>query len=183
MLDLSITEVTFMSSKNHFQCCQTKGLQFQLGNPKNSLVVHPHLFGPPWPPRHCWPSRLPPTPAKLNVRHSAYKGWWVEFKDGIFFYSVNLVLAQFLNGADRRGLQARLSWSHSHYREKVQFFETRLRIIFLALTWRDGMEIIIWPFSYFETRTIFHIVILMLSEKKWSCEQWLSTLIRMHSAA
>ena len=60
-----------------------------------------------------------------------------------FFYSVNLVLAQFLNGAERRGLQARLSWSHSHYREKVQFFETRLRIIFLALAWRDEIEIII----------------------------------------
>ena len=58
-------------------------------------------------------------------------------------YSVNLVLAQILNEADRRGLQARLSWSHSHYREKVQFFETRLRIIFLALAWRDEIEIII----------------------------------------
>ena len=33
--------------------------------------------------------------------------------------------------------------SHSHSREKVQFFETRLRIIFLALTWRDEIEIII----------------------------------------
>ena len=31
----------------------------------------------------------------------------------------------------------------SHSREKVQFFETRLRIIFLALTWRDEIEIII----------------------------------------
>ena len=33
--------------------------------------------------------------------------------------------------------------SHSHSREKVQFFETRLRIIFLALAWRDEIEIII----------------------------------------
>ena len=33
--------------------------------------------------------------------------------------------------------------SHSHSRDKVQFFETRLRIIFLALTWRDEIEIII----------------------------------------
>ena len=31
--------------QNHFQCCQTEGLQFQHGNPKNSLVVHPHLLG------------------------------------------------------------------------------------------------------------------------------------------
>ena len=33
--------------------------------------------------------------------------------------------------------------SHSYSREKVQFFETRLRIIFLALTSRDEIEIII----------------------------------------
>ena len=33
--------------------------------------------------------------------------------------------------------------SHSHSREKVQFFETRLRIILLALAWRDEIEIII----------------------------------------
>ena len=33
--------------------------------------------------------------------------------------------------------------SHSHSRDKVQFFETRLTIIFLALTWRDEIEIII----------------------------------------
>ena len=33
--------------------------------------------------------------------------------------------------------------SHSHPPEKVQFFETRLRIIFLALAWRDEIEIII----------------------------------------
>ena len=73
----------------------------------------------------------------------------------------------------------------SHSREKVQFFETRSRIIFLALTWREEIEIIIWPFSYFETRTRLHIVILVFrdeietlqnhfswsSEKKWS---WLS---------
>ena len=78
--------------------------------------------------------------------------------------------------------------SHSHSREKVQFFETRLRIIFLALAWRDEIEIIIWPFSYFETRTRFHFVTLMFrdeietsenhfswsSEKKWS---WLSSRI------
>ena len=76
----------------------------------------------------------------------------------------------------------------SHSREKVQFFETRLRIIFLALAWRDEIEIIIWPFSYFETRTRFHYVTLMFrdeietsenhfswsSEKKWS---WLSSRI------
>ena len=78
--------------------------------------------------------------------------------------------------------------SLSHSREKVQFFETRLRIIFLALAWRDEIEIIIWPFSYFETRTRFHFVTLMFrdeietsenhfswsSEKKWS---WLSSRI------
>ena len=71
---------------------------------------------------------------------------------------------------------------HSHSREKVQCFETRLRIIFLTLTWRDEIEIIIWSFLYFETRTRLHIVILMFrdktetlenhflwsSEKKWS---------------
>ena len=76
----------------------------------------------------------------------------------------------------------------SHLGEKVQFFETRLRIIFLALAWRDEIEIIIWPFSYFETRTRFHFVTLMFrdeietsenhfswsSEKKWS---WLSSRI------
>ena len=33
--------------QNHFHCCQTEGLRFQLGNPKDSLVdaVHPHLLG------------------------------------------------------------------------------------------------------------------------------------------
>ena len=71
---------------------------------------------------------------------------------------------------------------HSHSREKVQCFETRLRIIFLTLTWRDEIEIIIWSFLYFETRTRLHIVILMFrdeietlenhflwpSDKKWT---------------
>ena len=78
--------------------------------------------------------------------------------------------------------------SHSHSREKVQFLETRLRIIFLALAWRDEIKIIIWPLSYFKTRTRFHFVTLMFrdeietsenhfswsSEKKWS---WLSSRI------
>ena len=55
----------------------------------------------------------------------------------------------------------------------------------LALTWRDKIEITIWPFSYFESRTRLHIVILVFrdetktsknrfswsSEKKWG---WLS---------
>ena len=81
------------------QCCQTKGLQFQLGNPKDSLLLQ-----------------------------------WVV--SGI--------------GLDLE--------SHSHSREKVQFFETRMRIIFNALTWRDQIEIIIWPYSYFETRTRLQIV-------------------------
>ena len=58
-------------------------------------------------------------------------------------YSVNLVLAQILNEADRPGLEVRLSWPHSLSQEKVQFFEMRLRIIFLALAWRDEIEIII----------------------------------------
>ena len=31
--------------QNHFQCCQTEGLRFQLGNPKNSIVVHRYLLG------------------------------------------------------------------------------------------------------------------------------------------
>ena len=70
----------------------------------------------------------------------------------------------------------------------MQFFKTRLIIIFLALTWRDEIEIIIWPYSYFETRTRLDIATLMfwdefetsenhfswLSEKKWS---WLSSRI------
>ena len=63
------------------------------------------------------------------------------FVDNLYPYSVNLVLAQILNEADRPGLEARLSWSHSQ--EKVQIFEMRLRIIFLALAWRDKIEIII----------------------------------------
>ena len=74
----------------------------------------------------------------------------MEFKDGSFCfvdnwypYSINLVLAQIVHEADRRGLEARLSWSHSHSREMVQFFETRLRTVFLALTWQDEIEIII----------------------------------------
>ena len=72
--------------------------------------------------------------------------------------------------------------SHFHSREKMQSFEMRLRIIFLALAWRDEIEIIIRPFSYFETRRRLHIVILVFpdkietlenhiswwSEKKWS---------------
>ena len=56
--------------------------------------------------------------------------------------------------------------SHSHSREKIQFFETRLRIIFLALTWRDESRLLyehsrisrrerdyILLFSCFETRS------------------------------
>ena len=56
-----------------------------------------------------------------------------RFVDNWYSYSVNLVLAQILNEADRPGLEARLSWPHSLSQEKVQFFEMRLRIIFLAL--------------------------------------------------
>ena len=54
--------------------------------------------------------------------------------------------------------------SHSHSR-KVQFSETRLRIIFLALTWQDVIEIIIGSFSYFETRARLFIVILMFRDE------------------
>ena len=69
--------------------------------------------------------------------------------------------------------------SHFHSREKMQSFETRLRIIFLALAWRDEIEIIIWPFSYFETRTRFHFVTLMFRDEietsenhfSWSSEK------------
>ena len=69
--------------------------------------------------------------------------------------------------------------SHSHSREKVQFFEPRLRIIFLALTWRDEIEIIIRPFSYFEKRMRLQIVILVFRDKietlenhfSWSSEK------------
>ena len=50
--------------------------------------------------------------------------------------------------------------SHSHSREKVQFFKTRSIIIFLALTWRDEIEIIIRP-SYFKKRMRLQIVILV----------------------
>ena len=39
--------------QNYFQRCQTQGLQFQLDNPQDELVVHPHLLGHLCPPRHC----------------------------------------------------------------------------------------------------------------------------------
>merc|ERR1711928_155242 len=55
--------------------------------------------------------------------------------------------------------------SHFRSREKMQSFETRLRIIFLTLTWRDEIEIIIRPFSYFETRVRFHFVTLMFRDE------------------
>ena len=55
--------------------------------------------------------------------------------------------------------------SHSHSREKVQFFKTRSIIIFLALTWRDEIEIIIRPFSYFEKRMRLQIVILVFRDE------------------
>ena len=61
-------------------------------------------------------------------------------------------------------------------------FWDKIENFFLALIWRDEIEIIIWPFSYFETRTRLNIVTLMFrdeietsenhfswsSEKKWS---------------
>ena len=47
----------------------------------------------------------------------------------------NCLLCSFVIGLDLE--------YHSHSREKVQFFETRLRIFFLALAWRDEIEIII----------------------------------------
>ena len=61
-------------------------------------------------------------------------------------------------------------------------FWDKIENFFLALIWRDEIEIIIWPFSYFETRKRLHIVFLVfrdevetldnhflwLSEKKWS---------------
>ena len=37
----------------------------------------------------------------------------------------------------------------------------RLKIILLALDWRDENDIFIWSFSYFETRTRLHNIILM----------------------
>ena len=55
--------------------------------------------------------------------------------------------------------------SHSHSREKVQFFKTRSIIIFLALTWRDEIEIIIRPFSYFKKRMRLQIVILVFRDE------------------
>ena len=68
--------------------------------------------------------------------------------------------------------------SFSHSRENVQCFETRLRIIFLALIWRNEIEIIIWSFSYFETRTRLHIVILMFRDEIETLENHFSVVER-----
>ena len=53
-------------------------------------------------------------------------------------------------------------------------FRNETRIIFLALTWRDEIEIIIWPFSYFETRPRLHIVILVFRDKIKTLENYFS---------
>ena len=72
--------------------------------------------------------------------------------------------------------------SLSHSRKKVQFFETRLRIFFLALTWRDEIEIIIWPFSYFEMRTRLHIATLMFRDHIETAENQFSGRARKNEA-
>ena len=48
--------------QNHFQCRQIKGLQFQLGNPKDSLVVYPHLLG-----RLCYTRHLARVSVSLTI--------------------------------------------------------------------------------------------------------------------
>ena len=56
----------------------------------------------------------------------------------------------------------RISWE---IWKKVQFFETRSRIILLALTWRDKIDIFILLFSCLETSSRLHIVILMFRDE------------------
>ena len=130
----------------------------------------------------------------VNNKNHAAEGWDLEFvfqtPKKVFSnttknYLSKIISCAFLLYSPVIGLDLE---SHSHSREKVQFFETRLRFIFLALTQRDEIEIIIWPFSYFETRTRLDIATLMFrdeietsenhfswsSEKKWS---WLSSRI------
>ena len=84
--------------QNHFHCFQTEGLQ--LGTPKDSLVVHPHLLG----------------------------------------FRISL---------SREGTISR----------------DEIKIYVFALTWRDQIEIIIRPFSYFETTRRLRIDILVFRDE------------------
>ena len=102
-------------------------------------------------------------PGRLKIINCAYDLFWIVFSIAFcfatkrfqgrksknrYFSSIFLIIFQKLYqlGSDCLlcsfviGLDLE---SHSHSREKVQFFETRSRIIFLALTWRDEIEIII----------------------------------------
>ena len=103
----------------------------------------------------------------VNNKHHTAETWDLEFvfqtPQKVFSnttknYSSKIISYGFLLYSPTIWLDLK---SHFHSREKVKFFETRSRIIFLALTWRDEIEIIIRPFSYFETRTRLNIVTLM----------------------
>ena len=84
----------------------------------------------------------------VNNKHHAAETWDLEFvfqtPQKVFSNTTKNCLSQIMSHTfllySPVGLYLK---SHSHSREKVQFFETRLRIIFLALTWRDEIEIII----------------------------------------
>ena len=83
----------------------------------------------------------------VNNKHHAAERWDLEFMfqtpQKVFSNTTKSYLSKiisygFLLYSPVIGLDL-----ESHSREKVQFFETRLRIIFLALTWQDEIEIII----------------------------------------
>ena len=146
MLDLFIIEVTFttMSPRIIPSAARLKACSFNLVIPKirsssilifSAALAHLNIVV------HLAYHQFLPLCLQRMVSGIQRRGFC--FVDKYYPYSVNLVLAQILNEADRPGLVARLSWSHSHSQEKEQYFETRLRIIFLALAWRDEIEIII----------------------------------------
>ena len=82
----------------------------------------------------------------VNNKHHAAEGWDLELvkHHRKYFQTPQKIIYQnsyhMLSFCTVIGLDLE---SHYHSRKKVQFFETRSRIIFLALTWRDEIEIII----------------------------------------
>ena len=61
-------------------------------------------------------------------------------------------------------------------------FRDEIGNYFLTLTWRDEIEIIIWPFSYFEKRTRLQIVILMFRDEIETSENHFSCWARKNQA-
>ena len=176
MIDLSIIEVTFttMSPRLISSAARLKACSFSLVIPKipsSSILIFLAIFAHLNVVVHLAYHQL--LPIWMSVTLLTVEGEWnskmplaifVLLTIGTLTLLILFLLKFFMMQTD--GALKQDCGDLTITLEKGAIFDTKLRIIFLAPIWQDEIVIIIWSFSYFETRTRLHIVALM-SQDLW----------------